>query len=310
MAELAAPDCERMIVGDLEQLDFSTTFNAERFNVIVAADVLEHLRDPWSLLERAHQIIDPSGHLVLSIPNVAHAAILAGLLNGHFDYQEKGLLDRTHLRFFTRSGIEHMLLSTGWLPVAWDSNRISPLDSEFAHHWSVQPNELRQAIEQRTDSGIYQFIVKAIPANEIGWQQQLQTQTTQLTEQLQTQHRELIQTHASLREHQQAFEEAKAWIASLQREGASFQQENSQLQATLEQTQATLEQTQATLEQTQATLEQQEQQSNAQKCEAAEMQQRLELENASLRAELSRFRQGLIAALRASIADWLSRRTS
>lgn len=296
MAELAAPDCERMIVGDLEQLDFSTTFCTERFNVIVAADVLEHLRDPWSLLEQAHQIIDPSGHLILSIPNVGHAAIVAGLLNGHFDYQEKGLLDRTHLRFFTRSGIEHMLLSTGWLPVAWDSNRISPLDSEFAHHWSAQPKELRQAIEQRTDSDIYQFIVKAIPANEIGWQQQLQTQATQLTEQLQTQHRELIQTHASLREHQQAFEEAKAWIASLQREGASFQQENSQLQATLEQTQAT--------------LEQQAQQSNAQKCEAAEMQQRLELENASLRAELSRFRQGLIAALRASIADWLSRRTS
>lgn len=301
MAELAAPDCERMIVGDLEQLDFRTTFCTERFNVIVAADVLEHLRDPWSLLEQAHQIIDPNGYLVLSIPNVGHAAIVAGLLNGHFDYREKGLLDHTHLRFFTRKGIEDMLLTTGWLPIAWDSHRVAPLDSEFAHHWQAQPAEQRLAIGQHPDSDIYQFIVKAAPASEIGWQQRLQIRIQELTDKSQTAQRTLEQTQSELeqtldrlREHQKAFEEAKAWIASLKQEIASFQQKNVQLQATLEQNQAT--------------LEHHMRQTSAQKHEAAEIQQSLELENTRLNAELSRFKQGLISALRASITDWLSRR--
>ena len=298
MAELAAPDCERMIISDLDNLEFSTTFGDTQFDVLVAADVLEHLRDPWHLLEQARSIIAPCGHAVFSIPNIGHAAVVAGLLNGHFDYCEKGLLDRTHLRFFTRKGIEDMLLTTGWLPIAWESHRVAPLDSEFAHHWQAQPEEQRLTISQHPDSDIYQFIVKAVPASETGWQQRLQAQIQALTDKAQATQRTLEQTQSELeqtldrlREHQQAFEEAKAWIANLQQEVASCKHESDQLQTTLEQTQAILEQTKTTLEH-----------------EATELQQRMELEIARTHAELSRFKRGLIPALSASIGDWLARK--
>jgi SAM-dependent methyltransferase len=69
---------------------------------IIFADVLEHLVDPWAAVARAHALLRPGGTLVASIPNVAHGTVVAGLLRGRFDYQTSGILDRTHLRFFTR----------------------------------------------------------------------------------------------------------------------------------------------------------------------------------------------------------------
>ena len=69
---------------------------------IIFADVLEHLVDPWTAVKRARSLLRPGGTLVASIPNIAHGSVVAGLLRGRFDYQTSGILDRTHLRFFTR----------------------------------------------------------------------------------------------------------------------------------------------------------------------------------------------------------------
>lgn len=249
MAERAAPYCERMIVGDLDQMDLAATLGDTRFDVLVAADVLEHLRDPWRLLEQARQLIAPGGHAVLSIPNIGHAAVIAGLMGGRFDYRDKGLLDRTHLRFFTRVGIEDMLLATGWLPVAWESHRVPPLKSEFATHWLALPASLRQAIDWQPDSDIYQFIVKAVPASELGWQQRMQESIRRLEAQLQDHQLELSNltevhevTLAKLREHQQAFAEAKDWIARLQQEKAEVLKQLDERENALAQAQASLAQ--------------------------------------------------------------------
>lgn len=249
MAERAAPYCERMIVGDLDQMDLAATLGDTRFDVLVAADVLEHLRDPWRLLEQARRLIAPGGHAVLSIPNIGHAAVIAGLMGGRFDYRDKGLLDRTHLRFFTRVGIEDMLLATGWLPVAWESHRVPPLESEFATHWLAQPASLRQAIERQPDSDIYQFIIKAVPASEVGWQQSMQEGIHRREAQLQASQLELARlkdvheaTLDKLREHQQAFAEAKDWIAQLQQEKAELLNQLDERDKMLAQARVSLEQ--------------------------------------------------------------------
>jgi len=81
---------------------------------VIFADVLEHLADPWSTLRHWHRILRPGGTIVVSLPNVAHNQVLRGLLRGRWDYEDAGILDRTHLRFFTRETALELLEETGF----------------------------------------------------------------------------------------------------------------------------------------------------------------------------------------------------
>lgn len=75
----------------------------ERFDVVTFLDVLEHLVDPWAALRAASDLLEPGGVVIAVIPNIRHLAVTARLVvRGRWDYQDSGLLDRTHLRFFTK----------------------------------------------------------------------------------------------------------------------------------------------------------------------------------------------------------------
>jgi 2-polyprenyl-3-methyl-5-hydroxy-6-metoxy-1,4-benzoquinol methylase len=76
-----------------------------RADCIVYGDVLEHLLDPWSVLAAHRALLSPSGRIVASIPNVQHWSLIEHLLRGHWTYSDHGLLDDTHLRFFTYHSI-------------------------------------------------------------------------------------------------------------------------------------------------------------------------------------------------------------
>lgn len=71
------------------------------YDLLVLGDVLEHLQDPWATLKKLTQWLRPSARVICSLPNMNHWSIFAELLSGHFRYRDDGILDRTHLRFFT-----------------------------------------------------------------------------------------------------------------------------------------------------------------------------------------------------------------
>lgn len=81
---------------------------------VIFADVLEHLVDPWAVVRRARARLAPGGALVVSIPNVLHHSVLADLLRGRFDYRDAGVLDRTHLRFFTAATARELVEQAGF----------------------------------------------------------------------------------------------------------------------------------------------------------------------------------------------------
>ena len=92
----------------------------KQFDVILFGDVLEHTRDPESILMAAKKLLKPGGRIVVSIPNVAHWRVRLGLLLGNFQYTESGILDKTHLRFFTSKTGRELLNRCGYTITASD----------------------------------------------------------------------------------------------------------------------------------------------------------------------------------------------
>jgi SAM-dependent methyltransferase len=109
-AARARERCERVIVADLEhgEVDLGGVFDA-----IVLGDVLEHVSDPAAVLGHLCRGLSADGLVVISVPNVAHLWVRLNLLVGRWEYQDRGILDRTHLRFFTRRSLLHLLRGTG-----------------------------------------------------------------------------------------------------------------------------------------------------------------------------------------------------
>lgn len=105
-----------------------TLFWTTKFDYIIMGDVLEHLHEPLQTLKNLKRFLKPKGCLVVSIPNVMHISVLSDLLQGKWTYQDAGILDRTHLRFFTRHEIEKMFLDID-LPIikmAYNSVDVTP----------------------------------------------------------------------------------------------------------------------------------------------------------------------------------------
>jgi 2-polyprenyl-3-methyl-5-hydroxy-6-metoxy-1,4-benzoquinol methylase len=105
-AEMARTHYDSFCLVNIEEFDFPYR---EEFDCILFADVLEHLRNPALVLRRSLPALKKTGEVIVSLPNIANIAIRLSLLAGRFDYRDRGILDRTHLRFFTLSGLRAML---------------------------------------------------------------------------------------------------------------------------------------------------------------------------------------------------------
>jgi SAM-dependent methyltransferase len=109
----ARPGVDDVVVGNIEQLTLD--FAPESFDLLVAGHVLEHTADPWAVLRKLRPYLRPGGQLIGAVPNVRHTSVLLPLLlRGAWQYQESGIMDWTHLRFFTRGTIVQLLRSTGF----------------------------------------------------------------------------------------------------------------------------------------------------------------------------------------------------
>jgi O-antigen biosynthesis protein len=162
-ARNAARYAERMIVGDVEALDFEDVFGDQRFEVVMYGDVLEHLVDPTAVLRKTASVLEPGGAVVASIPNIAHGSVRLGLLAGHFKYTPEGLLDRSHVRFFTRETVERLFLEAGFTVTDWDRTTADLFATELALSEEEFPAALLDSVRSLPDWDTYQFVVRARP---------------------------------------------------------------------------------------------------------------------------------------------------
>jgi 2-polyprenyl-3-methyl-5-hydroxy-6-metoxy-1,4-benzoquinol methylase len=167
--EKAREPCSDAIVADLDAVPLTSLVGEQRFDVVVFGDVLEHLMNPARLLEEARDVLKHDGYLVASFPNVAHGAVRLSLLQGRFDYQEEGLLDETHLRFFTLKTVEETLLGAGYRIETLQRSTVDVFDGSH-----VLPPINRGAFDEHVvervlsdpEASTLQFIVRAFPLSD------------------------------------------------------------------------------------------------------------------------------------------------
>jgi len=112
-AEHAKPYCKRIILDSIEKVDLDTCLSGEKFDVVLFADVLEHLYDPLAALRKVTPHLREGGRVVASIPNIAQISVIYDLIYGKFEYTQTGILDDTHIRFFTRRSVVDLFTKAG-----------------------------------------------------------------------------------------------------------------------------------------------------------------------------------------------------
>ena len=110
----AAASLDQVTQADLNRFDWDAAFGEQRFDCIIFADVLEHLVDPAACLRQALRHLQPQGCVVLSLPNVRHLSVLMSVfVGGRFPQRDRGIFDRTHLRWFTIADAHALLADAG-----------------------------------------------------------------------------------------------------------------------------------------------------------------------------------------------------
>ncbi|WP_409985254.1 methyltransferase domain-containing protein [Ottowia sp.] len=163
-ADLAAPHYRRVEVANLESADLTALFAPAGYDIIVCADVLEHIRHPEHVLAQCRTLLADGGHALLSIPNAGYVGLLAELMAGEFRYRPEGLLDETHLRFFTRRTLLRMLTEARWAVDHVETVQRQLPDSEFNVAFDALPPAVARHLLALPDALTYQFIVATHPA--------------------------------------------------------------------------------------------------------------------------------------------------
>ena len=157
-AKDAGKYCEEIIVGNIEDYEWLERYQKIKFDYIVFADVLEHLYNPQRVLERAKQLLHKQGSILFSIPNIAHNAIIMELLDNRFTYHPVGLLDDTHIRFFTKTSLDELVAKIGMFKTYETAVFVSPEHTEFHKFYESFPTEVSSFLKQRALGEAYQYV--------------------------------------------------------------------------------------------------------------------------------------------------------
>lgn len=154
---------DSVLITDLDWLDLREKLSGQKFDVVLAGDVLEHCHQPELVLLQLHDLLADDGYVVISLPNIAHADVRLALLTGKFEYRPTGLLDQTHVRFFTRDTITSFLNQNDFDVAEVFASTAALGTTEFGAPSPSIPREAIAFVQEDRDSQVYQYIVRAVP---------------------------------------------------------------------------------------------------------------------------------------------------
>ncbi len=144
--------------GDIEKYTWSFSWSNIEFDYIIFADVLEHLYNPYNVLKAATNLLKKTGSILISIPNISHNSIIIDLINNKFEYSDLGLLDNTHIRFFTRGSLLNMVKDANLYVHSEINTNCAIEHTEFKNNYNDIDPAIANLLMQRADGDIYQFI--------------------------------------------------------------------------------------------------------------------------------------------------------
>jgi 2-polyprenyl-3-methyl-5-hydroxy-6-metoxy-1,4-benzoquinol methylase len=160
-AEIAAPLYEKMWICSISDLDEN---HLSGYDVVILGDILEHLPNPEAILQKLVKQQAPGAKFIISVPNIANLWVRLNLLIGRFEYTDRGILDRTHLRFFTRRSFVNLVRNSGLEMI---SLQATPIPLELVSKiFTLFPGRLFHAVLAKLTSWWpsllgYQFVVEA-----------------------------------------------------------------------------------------------------------------------------------------------------
>ena len=242
-AEQARSVCDKVICADLDELDLVKALDGERFDVGLFGDVVEHLKDPRRVLVQMRELLAPGGYIVVSVPNVAHISIRLKMLKGEFEYEERGILDDTHLRFFTANNITSFMESCGYLLDTMDCMQVGISEEDIRAALNPLGIGDWEAVRRELSSWealAFQFIVKAVPADEAGLISKVSEDKAKAEMRLRSLERdfknnaaELVVLRQALAELKEEFDKASKYARRLEAVLQEKEQEIAQLKQTL-----------------------------------------------------------------------------
>ncbi len=168
LAQAGAPHCERMITANLNR---EIPEVQGPFDAILYGDILEHLIDPLRMLVELDRSLAPDGFVIISVPNIAHLYIRLLLLLGRFDYIDRGILDNTHLRFFTARSLRALIADAGLVIerfTATPAPLYQVLPPSWHKRWVAATHTVNAVIARNLPRVLgYQFIVLARPKGSV-----------------------------------------------------------------------------------------------------------------------------------------------
>ena len=159
---------DRVYAVDLNDPGWIKSLASEgKFDTIIAADVLEHLYDPWTVLKGMKELLNEAGTIILSLPHAAHCAIMSCLFEEDFQYGEWGLLDKTHIRFFGLHNIHTLHANAGLAITGARFVTRRPEETEFSERWARLPKNVRTALSSNRHGHVYQVVTSAMTVEKV-----------------------------------------------------------------------------------------------------------------------------------------------
>lgn len=187
--------------GDIEKGYWQQ--NETRFDYIVFADVLEHLRNPKKVLENCKKMLKEDGRILVSIPNVTHNSVIINMLNDEFEYDNVGLLDHTHIHFFSYKSFTRMVQECGCSICEIEPIYSRVANNEIQNSYSDVPVEVEKYLRKRVQGSIYQYVCN-ISGKEEAEQRALEIKGLELDE------HEILETQCFYRRREEsAYQDAK-----------------------------------------------------------------------------------------------------
>ncbi|CAG1770672.1 hypothetical protein BAC3_01247 [uncultured bacterium] len=166
-AQRAKNEMDDVIIGNIEEAEvfaeLEDALGENDIDILVFGDVLEHLLDPWNILAKFKPLMSSNGYCAACIPNISHWTILADLIRGEWNYENSGLLDATHIRFFTKKTMIELFQNAGWQVEAMTGRSFAPRETEqaisvfttLAPSFGLTPEQVRENLM------VYQWVIRA-----------------------------------------------------------------------------------------------------------------------------------------------------